>query len=227
MTEADRLPAEAASTPRPTWGHKLSGTAASVMFFVYPFVVYAAMRWWSPRAAMLAMLAVMLPASWLRIRSAPPGSLGPMAWIPGITVVLLGIGAVLGRIGLALWTPVAVNAALCLTFATTLRRGTPLVERFARMMISDLRPEELRWCRTWTLLWSLFFVLSGSVAAVLALYAPIEIWTLYTGLLGYLAIGVVFGIEYTLRKLRFGRLEDHVLDRALAWLFLRSRKVAP
>ena len=211
---------------RVAWGRKLSGTVASVMFFVYPFVVYAAMRWWSPRSAMVAMLAVMLPATWLRLRSAAPGSLGPMAWIPGITVVLLGIGAVLGRIGLALWTPVAVNAALCLTFATTLRRGTPLVERFARMMVDDLRPEELRWCRSWTLLWSLFFAVNGSVAALLALFAPIEIWTLYTGLLGYLAIGVMFGIEYTLRKYRFGRLADHLLDRALARLFGMTRKAA-
>lgn len=142
-----------------------------------------------------------------------------MAWVPGITVVLLGVGALFGEAGLALWTPVAINGALFLTFATTLRRGPPLVERFARLTVPDLEPAELRWCWGWTVAWAAFFVVNGSVAAGLAAWGPLTWWTLYTGLLGYIAVGIMFGVEYTVRKYRFGRLGDHPLDRALARLF--------
>lgn len=112
-------------------------------------------------------------------------------------------------------TPVLINAGLFVTFAGSLRTETPLVERFARLQVSDLSAEELRYCRRVTQVWSAFFVLNGSIALGLAVLAPLSWWALYNGLLAYVLIGLLGASEYVLRKRRFGRFGDNPLDRML------------
>lgn len=112
-------------------------------------------------------------------------------------------------------TPVLINAGLFITFAGSLRTDTPLVERFARLQVIDLSPEELRYCRSVTRVWSAFFVLNGSAALALALLAPLSWWALYNGLLSYVLIGLLGASEYVIRKRRFGRFGDNPIDRAL------------
>jgi uncharacterized membrane protein len=112
-------------------------------------------------------------------------------------------------------TPVLINAGLFITFAGSLRTDTPLVERFARMQVSDLSPEELRYCRSVTQVWSAFFVLNGGTALALALLAPLAWWALYNGLLAYLLIGLLGASEYVIRKRRFGRFGENPIDRML------------
>lgn len=112
-------------------------------------------------------------------------------------------------------TPVLINAGLFITFAGSLATDTPLIERFARMQVSDLSPEELRYCRTVTQVWSGFFVLNGGTALALALLAPLSWWALYNGLLAYVLIGLLGASEYVIRKRRFGRFGDNPIDRVL------------
>ena len=122
----------------------------------------------------------------------------------------------LGSTRFALLLPVAINATLLVAFASTLFRGPPLIERFARLTVNDLSEAELRWCRGWTIAWSAFFVVNGGVALALALAGSLWAWTAYNGLVSYIAMGMLFGIEYTVRKYRFGRFGDHALDRMLS-----------
>lgn len=205
--------------------HRVVGVLSAMTFVAYPIVAFVALRLWPPRTAMLVMVASFVPTIWLRRRRGPNASpFGLMAWVPWVTVGLLIVGAWVGKAGLALWAPVVVNATLCMTFTMTLFRGPPLVERFARMSVRDLGAAELRWCRVWTALWAAFFVMNGATAGVLAVYGPLAWWALYTGILGYIAVGVMFGIEYTVRKFRFGRLGSHPLDRMLDWAFRGVRR---
>jgi uncharacterized membrane protein len=90
-----------------------------------------------------------------------------------------------------------------------------MIERFARMTDPDLRPEEVRWCRAWTVAWSAFFVVNGAVAAALALFAPLRWWTLHTSVLGYVAMGLLLGGEWIARKVRFRRFGDNAVERLL------------
>ena len=46
--------------------------------------------------------------------------------------------------------------------------------------------------------------MNGGLAAILAVAAPLEVWTAYTGLVAYGLMGVLFAVEWTLRRLRFG-----------------------
>jgi len=196
---------------------------ATGLLFAYPLVVYGAMRVWGPRTAMVVMLGVLGGALLLRGAAAQGGPLRAFSWVPWLSVGLLALGSVLGELGFALMIPVAVNLVLLVAFAGTLQSGPPLIERFARMMVDDLHEGEVRWCRQWTIAWSCFFLANAAVAAYLAAFAPIAVWTLFTGLIGYALVGVMLASEYVWRKFRFGRLATHPLDRALAWVFARLR----
>mgnify|MGYP000157911794 CR=1 FL=1 len=44
-----------------------------------------------------------------------------------------------------------------------------------RLSHADLRPEEVRWCRSWTVVWCVFFALNATTAAALAAYAPLTL----------------------------------------------------
>jgi uncharacterized membrane protein len=57
----------------------------------------------------------------------------------------------------------------------------------------------------WTWIWCGFFLLNAGTAAALAVFAPLEWWTLYNGLIAYGLIGLMFAVELVLRHLKFGR----------------------
>lgn len=119
--------------------------------------------------------------------------------------------------------PVFINAGFFFAFFSSLRTRTPLVERFARMRVQDLTPEEIRYCRSVTKVWCAFFVVNGSIALALAALSALRLWTLYTGFLSYLLIGLLGMSEYTVRKYRFGRYGSGWHDRVLrALLPVRS-----
>ena len=89
-----------------------------------------------------------------------------------------------------------------------------MIERFARMQHPDLTDAEAAWCRLWTWLWCGFFAVNALIAGVLALWATLEVWAIYNGLVFYAWMGLMFGVEFVIRKLRFQRWGDNALDRA-------------
>jgi uncharacterized membrane protein len=141
---------------------------------------------------------------------------------------LLPVAAVLALSGflddhrVLLATPVLINLGLLVSFGGSLRTETPIVERFARMQVSDLSQAEVVYCRRVTQVWSAFFVLNGTAAAVLALAAPLSWWALYTGLISYGLLGLLGASEYVIRKRRFGRFGDNPIDRMLHAVLVRG-----
>jgi uncharacterized membrane protein len=198
---------------------RLATIAGAVALVGYPVAVWFALDTFSPRVAVLLLLAVMLPSAIARLRSVDRAAVRSLALVPVVAAALLVVAALLGSTRFALLLPAAINATLLVAFASTLVRGPPLIERFARLTVDDLTEAELRWCRAWTWAWSAFFVVNGGIALTLALSGSLWAWTTYNGLIGYIAMGTLFGIEYTVRKYRFGRLGDHALDRLLRWSF--------
>ncbi|MCA9707283.1 MAG: hypothetical protein KDK70_15630 [Myxococcales bacterium] len=201
----------------------VASIAASVTFGVaavgYPIAAYFAFRHLSPRVASAVLLAVFVPAAVSRLSARTRAALAPLALLPVLTVVLLLASAALGSTGLALLVPGLINATLLLSFGATLVWGPPIIERFARLQVDDLTPAELRWCRGWTWGWSAFFLVNGGIALALARLPTMDAWTTYNGLVAYLLMGTMFGVEYSVRKYRFGRLGTHALDRLLRRTF--------
>jgi uncharacterized membrane protein len=95
--------------------------------------------------------------------------------------------------------PVLVNGAMLAVFASSLRRGMPIVERFARLRHPDLPPHAVAYTRRVTQVWAGFFACNGLVSAALSLWAPWHWWTLYNGMISYVLIGLLMAGEWLVR----------------------------
>ena len=122
------------------------------------------------------------------------------------------LGAML-LVGWAIWSnlllplklyPVLVNGALLAAFGHSLLAPPSMIERLARLREPDLPPAAVRYTRRVTEVWCGFFVLNGAIALGTALWASEALWSLYTGVIAYVLMGLLFGAEYLARR-RFKR----------------------
>ena len=96
--------------------------------------------------------------------------------------------------------PVVINAGMLFTFGSSLWRPPTAVERMARLTEPNLPEAAVAYTRQVTRVWCGFFVLNGSLALATALWASPEIWALYNGCIAYLLMGVLFAVEYGVRR---------------------------
>jgi uncharacterized membrane protein len=122
-------------------------------------------------------------------------------------LVLAGASFWLESAGAVLYYPVLVNAALLVVFAASLVSPPSIVERIARLREPDLPQAGVVYTRRVTLVWTVFFALNGAVALYTAMFATLETWALYNGLIAYLLIGTVFAVELLVRTVVRARLE--------------------
>jgi len=166
------------------------------------------------------LLAILVPSFILRsIGSAQRHHLRALLPIPVIvvSVILAGIAWDDHRAMLAL--PVVMSAAMLVTFVTSLFGEMPIIERFARLQNPDLPQEHLPYIRAVTIAWCGFFVLNGGLCVGLALWASLEAWALYVGLIAYVVIGALFVIEYVIRKYLFRDYGAGLHDRVISAVF--------
>jgi uncharacterized membrane protein len=101
----------------------------------------------------------------------------------------------------------------------TLISPPPVAEKFARVWVQNLSEDEIRYCRKVTQVWCAFFAGNGSLAAGLAVYASLGIWTIYNGVIAYLLMGTLFASEFLYRHWRFRRYVGTMFDPVLRRLF--------
>ncbi len=101
--------------------------------------------------------------------------------------------------------PVLVNVALLISFSATLLFPPSMIEIVARAREPDFPVEAVAYTRHVTQVWCVFFIFNGTVALVTALWYAEAIWSLYTGVISYVLMGVLFGGEYMYRR-RFKNL---------------------
>lgn len=104
--------------------------------------------------------------------------------------------------------PVLVSLVLLIAFSTTLFFPPSMVERFARMSEPNLPLIAVAYTRRVTQIWCVFFIVNGVIAFVTAIWATEDVWLLYTGVISYVLILILFGAEFLYRQ-RFKRL-NHV-----------------
>ena len=182
----------------------------------YPFLVYGGLRLLEPRALALALAGALLVREAVRLRARSPSPLlGPLALVASI----LALSAAFNEGRFFLFVPALISAALFVSFGRTLIVGPSMVERLARRRLAHVTVADVVYCRRVTEVWCAFFIANGALSLWLALRAPIEVWTLYTGLLAYLLVGAVFAGELTYRAWRFRRYDGDVTDVFLRRLF--------
>lgn len=118
--------------------------------------------------------------------------------------------------------PLTVNAVLLWIFASTLFNGKiPLITRFASLMRDDMPPAVLSYTRWATIAWSAYFLMMLLFSLLLALYAPIELWSFFSNVLSYIFLALMFLAEYTVRRLL---VREH-MDYSFPEFLQRLRRV--
>jgi uncharacterized membrane protein len=186
------------------------------VMLAYPFLVYGGLSVLAPRSLAIALGGILLAravvAMWSGRRSP---LLTPIALIGLVTT----LAAIFDDGRIFLFVPVLINAALLVSFAWSHISGASIVESLARRQRGHLTPEDVRYCRRVTEVWCLFFVINGGVTLWLALRAPLETWTFYTGVVSQLLVGALFVGEVAYRSWRFRRYDGAVTDPVFRRLF--------
>jgi uncharacterized membrane protein len=141
---------------------------------------------------------------------------------PAIALFFAGLGWLLDDGVWLMVMPAATQATFGLAFLRSLK-GTPLIENFARMVKPDLSVPEQAHCRSWTKVWGFYLIFLAAFGLVLARWASLEVWTVYVGILSYVLVGVLFAIEYLVRKIKFRDYGRNPLDWLLSKLFPAAR----
>lgn len=204
-------------SPTPAKGFLLGGL--QILFYAtYPALIYAAHTRLPTRSVGGLVLALLAVTMLVRLRSRAI-DLWQIArpHLPLFALILAAI--VWNERLLLLLLPVVVSSYLCATFAWSLRRGPPMIERFARLMEDDLPDFTLPYCRRVTALWCAFLAANAGLVALLATAAPLAWWALYTGPGFYVLLSILLGAEYCVRKWWFRYYGDGFVDRILARRF--------
>ena len=162
----------------------------------YPLVVFALEARVPAIAFALAACGLLL----LRAVHSPLPVDGPIRFSMIAAIVLIvGLAQVDSQVAAKAY-PVVISGGLAFLFGASLRRPPSLVERMAELGGETLSPAIRLYCRRVTMVWALWLTINTFIAAALAVFGSLEAWALWTGLLSYLVMGLIFAAEFTLRR---------------------------
>lgn len=160
-----------------------------VFTILYPFVVFFALKSHIALRAMALFLLCMAGISFIRNKN---------IWI-FICVLLLCLGLIVCNQGIFLKLyPVIMNISVCLMFALSLR-DTPLIEKFAKKMEYILDTQQKQYTKKLTLIWAVFMGMLAIISAI-TVFLSNEIWVIFNGLISYILIAIMIGVEFIVRK---------------------------
>ncbi|ARJ41813.1 DNA gyrase subunit B [Pantoea alhagi] len=180
---------------------KLPGiqVATGITLLAWPFVVWFglthnSLHWLLPLIALLLVLRL-----WQAKRTAGPMRI-VMQSVALVGIILCIASTLLKTHQLLLFYPVVVNLLMLALFGGSLWTAMPLVERLARLHDPLLPPEGVRYTRRVTQVWSLFFIINGSIALFTALQGNMRLWTAWNGIIAYGLMGVLMAVEWLVRR---------------------------
>lgn len=175
------------------------GLIVVLLILLYPLLVYFGMQWFEPRwlglifaCVYLLRLVIVAQHWWQRLLLVLVVSLAALVlwWVNSETLLQL--------------LPVFINLSLAGYFGYTLWRPPSIPTRMASLEYGGKLPEMVRrYTITITYFWCAVFVLNASVSLATVLFFSRDIWALYNGFIAYLAIGLLFALEYGYRILVF------------------------
>jgi len=193
----------------------------AILFGSSPFVLHLAIVR-SSRVLMIVFLAMVLAGL---VAGVTKGRL-PL-WVAAIAGLGLAAFATLDAataVRIAWVWPILGYLAVAWVFGHTLRPGRmPLIERIARRIDQgDAIPRELvRYTRLLTWAWTVVPLAIAIASVLLAQFATREVWSLFTNVLGYVALAVLFLAEYPYRRWRYPHT-PHTNPIAVALRLARS-----
>jgi uncharacterized membrane protein len=114
---------------------------------------------------------------------------------------------------------------MALTFGVSLLPGrVPLCTQLADRVHGPLSPRELRYTRSVTVAWVIFFVLNLALTCVLFGLAPLRIWSIFVNFCSLPLILAMFVGEYAVRRRALPELKRSGLIATLRVYFVNSPK---
>ena len=144
------------------------------------------------------------------------------SWSGRLLVGLVSIGSVVflssvidnNGILLLYLMPVLINTGLAIFFGQTLLPGkTPIITKISILFRGKLEPKAAIYTRRVTQAWTMFFILLAVESSLLALFAPIEIWSLFANIINYIFTALFFVGEYYFRIHHLDELEHPSFPR--------------
>lgn len=171
------------------------------LMLAYPVLVHFAVVMNEPRLTWLALVVLCAVSQYQALKTARL-----LNWMLFLSLagVLYGLTNVGGGIYALYLPPILVPCVVLTPFASSLRPGQiPLVTRIAALGREALEPEVRTYTRKLTWMWAMLLAALALAALLLALFAPLRIWSLFTNFVDYLLVGLIFIGEYVFRRLRF------------------------
>jgi len=180
--------------------YKLLKILIVVLITLYPFCIYFGLNYFSPSQLGLFLLAVF----GVRLLFVPRGY-SEKTWPVMLTIIigacLAGFSWLFDSPEFLFWYPVGLNIALLVLFVVSIIYPPTIVERMASLTQKKLSTGMVAYTRKVTIVWSLFFTMNAVIATWSVLVEDLQIWALYNGLLAYLIMGLIFSVEYLVRRI--------------------------
>jgi len=178
---------------------KLLTILSAILLLTYPFAIYFGID----KLGIEVIAGILIFFFFIRIIAGSKTKfkeLKYLAWITGGTgIILLFFAAFLKQQNWLTYYPVIVNICLFTVFFISLSQQQSMIERFARLQDEELHPRAVLYTRNVTKVWCGFFVING-IIALTTCFMSIKYWTLYNGFISYIAMGLLFSIEFIVRK---------------------------
>jgi len=101
--------------------------------------------------------------------------------------------------------PLLINLAMLASFARSLIKPPSYIFRIALLSDASIRnsvhlPAIESYCCKVTKVWCAFFVFNALFSLGTLLYSPDWFWALYNGFIAYILMGIIFAVEWLVRK---------------------------
>lgn len=97
--------------------------------------------------------------------------------------------------------PILILLSLFILFSQSLTAGkTPLITLYAKLLGDKLEEKHLRYNRSLTIIWSALFFFMLTCSILLARFSSIYNWSLFTHVISYILVALLFIFEFRYRK---------------------------
>jgi len=177
----------------------------ALLFVLAPPAVYFTLELIQPRIFALGLMVIFLIrslSSWKKIDHVVAFAIWLVLMVTALAVIALS-----NRVTALLLYPVVMNAGFLLLFLYSLLVPPSVIESIARVYDPDLSESGVRYTRKVTMVWCVFFIVNGGIAAWTVWGDP-GLWALYNGLIAYIMMGLLMVSEYWVRRKVRKAIED-------------------